>query len=188
MRLLIGQDRLVAQWVAARIPKMAEHGLADFGPSTAIGVLNGDGDLIGGVVYHNWQPAFRTIELSFASTTPRWLTKTLITALLAYPFKQLDCARVSALTPRKAASARAFLDQFGFVREGVHWRAFGDDDAISSCLKRKDWERHRYNLERVVDGQERAPTPNAHRSHRRRRRPKRREQGHGPVQLAAGQR
>lgn len=162
MHLVVGQDQLVARWVAERIPQMAMHGLVDFGPSTAIGVASADGELLGGVVYHNWRPAFRDIELSFASGSKRWLSKSIITGLLSYPFDQLDCRRVTALTPRKATSARAFLDQFGFVREGVHWRAFGNDDAISSRLKRSDWAKHRFNLQRgPIDGQVRSPGPHA---------------------------
>lgn len=186
MRLLVGEDEAVCRWVAAHIPQMVRRGLTGFGLATAIGVVNSQGELIGGVVYHNWQPAFGNIELSFASTTPRWLTKTLITQLLAYPFYQLDCIRITAVTPRKAASARAFLDQFGFAREGVHWRAFRDDDAITSCLKRKDWERHRYNRGRVVaDGQERSSGPDARGSRRAQQRARRRQSADRGAQLEA---
>lgn len=149
MRALYGQHEAVADWVAAHIPKMAEpmrsapYGLA-FGPSKAIGVVNEAGELVGGVVFHNWQPTFRSIELSFAASSRRWLTQTIVGELLRYPFDQLDCQRVTGFTPRKATSARRFLDRFGFKREGLVRRGFGDDDAIISGLLRKEWQRSKW--------------------------------------------
>ena len=35
-----------------------------------------------------------------------------------------------SLTPKRAKEARRFIDVFGFKREGVVRRGFGDDDAI----------------------------------------------------------
>src|SRR5579862_9033727 len=100
MHLVLDQSESVAAWVAARIPQMT--GAADFGPATAIGVVSEDGRALGGVVFHNYQPRFRNIEVSFASETPRWLTRNLIRQLLAYPFDQLACQRLTAITPKKA--------------------------------------------------------------------------------------
>jgi RimJ/RimL family protein N-acetyltransferase len=142
MRLILDQSEDVAAWVAARIPQMA--GAADFGPATAIGVASEDGRALGGVVFHGYQPRFRNIEVSFASETPRWLTRNLIRQILAYPFDQLACQRLTAITPKKARAARAFLERFGFKREGVVRRGFGDDDAIVSGLLKGEWERSRW--------------------------------------------
>ena len=155
MRLLLGQDRLVAEWVAQRIERV-ESG-EDFGPCAAIGVINSDGVIVGGVVYNNYRERYADIELSFASdataviydrlkagkqrnvSATRWLTRSIICGLLSYPFDQLHCQRVTGVTPRKATSARRFLDQFGFKREGCVRRGFGDDDAIISGLLRDEW-------------------------------------------------
>lgn len=149
MRLLVGENAAVCDWVARHIPRMeealarCEYGDA-FGPATAIGVLDGRGLLVGGVVYHNWQPAFRSIELSFAATSSRWLTREIIGYLLRYPFDDLNCQRVTGFTPRRATSARRFLDRFGFKREGLVRRGFGDDDAVISGLLRKEWQESRW--------------------------------------------
>lgn len=141
MRLLYGQDAVVGRWVSERIPHMAG---ADFGPMVALGVLGRDDALIGGVVFHEYRPRCRSIEASFASASPRWLTKNLIGRIMAYPFDQLLCERVTAVTPRKAASARRFLDEFGFKREGLIRRGFGDDDAVISGLLKSEWLRSRW--------------------------------------------
>jgi RimJ/RimL family protein N-acetyltransferase len=146
MRLVLGQDRDVAAWVAARTPHMGEGAL--FGPCAAIGVADEAGRPLGAVVFSNFQPGFGSIEVSFAADTPRWLTRPLIGAILSYPFVQLDCQRLTAVTPRKARRARRFLDRFGFKREGVVRKGFGTDDAIISGLLRTEWLGSKWNRSR----------------------------------------
>lgn len=137
VRLLIGQDEAVAKWVALRIPAMGGEPPE---PCTAIGVVDERGAMLGGVIYHNWMKATQNIELSFAAGHRRWLTRPIICALLSYPFDQLDCQRVTGVTPRRATSARRFLDQFGFKREGCVRLGFGNDHAIISGLLRTEWQ------------------------------------------------
>lgn len=153
MRLLFGHDRDVAHWVATQIPHLAPH-LSQFeyggvfGQAAAIGVINAGGELVGGVVYHNWNPIAGNIELSFAAKDPRWLTPTIVRHLLRYCWVQLQCQRITAVTPRRATRAREFLDRFGFKREGSIRRGFGTDNAIISGLLREEWDAHRFNRER----------------------------------------
>ena len=142
MRIVLGRDPEVADWVARRIPHLGE-GRA-FGPCAAIGVESEDGRPLGGVVFSEWRPACRSIEASFASDTPRWLTRRIIGAILAYPFEQLGCQRITTLTPRRARAARRFLDAFGFKREGLVRKGFGDDDAMVSGLLKREWEASRW--------------------------------------------
>ena len=142
MRIVLGQDAAVAQWVGERIAHVGSG--AAFGPCAAIGVEAEDGRPLGGVVFSNWQPACRSIEASFASGSPRWLTRRIIAAILSYPFVQLDCQRLTTLTPRKAKAARRFIDAFGFKREGLVRKGFGDDDAVVSGLLKREWEGGRW--------------------------------------------
>jgi RimJ/RimL family protein N-acetyltransferase len=141
----------VAEWTRQRIPLMAENG---FGPCAAIGVENGGGRLIAGVVYHGWQPPYGTIEISCASDSAIWLTRSLITGILSYPFVQLGCQRISAATPRSAHIARKFLRQIGFVPEGISRRGFGTQDAMLFGMLAEEWAVNRFNLGRSLDGQE----------------------------------
>ena len=149
MRLILGgfgdpTGQFIAAWVAGRIPHVGNA--ESFGLYSSIGVLSADGThLLGGVVYHNYVPAYRSIEISTASETPRWLTKSVIAGIFAYPFTQLQVDRVQAVTPKSSASARTFLEKFGFKREGSHRKAYGDfGDAISYGLLRSDWEKCRF--------------------------------------------
>lgn len=146
MKLVLTEGPNVAAWVAARIPQMT--GSQDFGPCDAIGVVSEDGTPLGGVVFHGYQPRFGNMELSMASDSPRWLTRRLISGILAYPFDQHGVQRVTALTPKRNAACRRFLELFGFKREGVIRRGFGDDDMIVSGLLRSEWERSRFNMRR----------------------------------------
>lgn len=147
MRLVLGRDAEVADWVARRIPHLGSG--AAFGPCAAIGVASEAGDLLGGVVFSNWLPACRSVEASFASDTPRWLTRRIVRAILAYPFDQLGCQRITAVTPRRAKAARRFLDAFGFKREGLVRKGFGDDDAMVSGMLKREWEGSRWAYDRV---------------------------------------
>jgi RimJ/RimL family protein N-acetyltransferase len=142
VRLALGRDAEVAAWVAARIPQM--EGPGDFGPYVAIGVESEAGRPLGGVVFSNFLPRYGSIEASFASDHPRWLTRPLIRQIMSYPFGQLGCARITAVTPRRARAARRFLDAFGFRREGLVRKGFGTDDAVISGLLRREWDASRW--------------------------------------------
>lgn len=158
MRLLLGQDAYVAAWAAQRIPHIGPNG---FGPCAAIGVVSEAGEVVGGAVFHGYQPHYRAVEISFALSDPRCLNASLIAGIMAYPFDQLHVERVTAVTPRKAASARRFLEKFNFKREGNARRGFGTDDAIIYGLLRSDWRASRFNRAERLGVQERI-APGAH--------------------------
>jgi hypothetical protein len=101
------------------------------------------------VVFNAYQPQYRNIEVSFASTRANWLTPSLVTGILRYPFYQLGAARITSLTPKRLRPARQFLSKFGFKHEGTIRRGYGDDDCIISGLLESEWRDHRFNKERV---------------------------------------
>jgi len=141
MRLLLGDDEHVAAWAAGLIPHMHGRG---FGDCRAIGVVSERGEPLAGVVFSNFLPQYRSIEISLATSTPRCLTRRLMQEIMAYPFEQLACQRVTAITPRRAAAIRRFIDGFGFKREGLVRRGFGDDDAVISGLLKREWLRSKW--------------------------------------------
>lgn len=130
--LVFGRDRDVAAWVGQRI------GVFDFGPCSAIGVVRG-GHMVAGAVFHQYRhPA---IEMSFASTTPRWASKDAVRGILRYPFVQLNCRRLTAITPEENLDAQKALVRLGFRLEGVHPDALMSGAAVSYGLLRKNAER-----------------------------------------------
>lgn len=115
MRLLVGDDEGVSRWVQGNIP----HCPTDFGPCVAIGVVDTSGNPMAGVVYHDYQKEFGTIQLSVAAVTPRWATKNVIRGLLMYPFHQLGCHLIWASTPHKNERVIRFNKGIGFTQEAV---------------------------------------------------------------------
>jgi len=110
LRLLIGCDAVVADWVAERIDG-CERGWSD---ARAIGVTSRAG-LIAGVVYHDWSPESEVIELSAAATSRHWMTRAVMSGILGYPFGfcQMVVARYRPDTPAQRI-----------------WRALGSDEFL----------------------------------------------------------
>jgi hypothetical protein len=90
-----GNDEIVARAVAQMIPSCRERG---FGRCKAIGVVDENGTLIAGVVYHNWQPEAGVIEVSVAAFGhPRWLTRETLRRIHEYPFEQIGAQMMLGL-------------------------------------------------------------------------------------------
>lgn len=107
--LVYGADALVADWAGQRLGM-------EFKDFTAIGIAE-EGKLIAGVVYHGYRD--ENIEMNIVAETPRWISKGRLHALFFYPFGQLQCQRVTAITARKNKRTRKMLLGLGFALEGV---------------------------------------------------------------------
>jgi RimJ/RimL family protein N-acetyltransferase len=140
MRLLTGYDTAIGEWVAERIPHVGSaQGL---GPYVAVGVQDDNGNIIAGCVYHNYIPAYGTCDISFAAASPRWAKRGIIKQLLAVPFEQYGCHRVTFLTPADNQRAIRTMALLGATKEGAHVGAFGPKkNALSFRLLRKDYNR-----------------------------------------------
>lgn len=139
MRLLVGHDAAVAQFVADydHIEKPAwQPGYRAFG------VINEAGLLVAGFVFDCWHPEAKRLELSCVASDPRAFSPRLIAALGRYPFGQLDCFRVWARTSVKNSRCRKILKGIGFVEESTqaHWYGPGKH-AITARVTRPEWER-----------------------------------------------
>ena len=84
----------VEDFVASLIPNF-ERG---FGPCETYGITDASGNLVAGIVYHNYYPENGIIEISAAATSPKWLTRRHMQDILEYPFDQLGCRMVVART------------------------------------------------------------------------------------------
>lgn len=127
--LLFGADRELARWAGDKV------GIKDFGPSTAIGVAH-KGVIVAAAIYNNYRPP--NIEVTFVTSSPRWASPGAVKAILRYPFVQLKCKRVTAVTEATNQPARAFLCRLGFREEGYHPDALSSGDVVTYGLLRKD--------------------------------------------------
>ena len=147
--ILYGHTEFVRGWVRERIEVMRG---AEFGPSTARGVMDGK-RLIAGVVYHDWQPWFQAIQVSCAADNPRWARRGIMSEILAYPFSQLGVKRIVSITAEDDTRTRRFLEGIGMTLEGIGVEAFGDRNAASYRLLKRDWEVGRFSVKGKDHGQ-----------------------------------
>lgn len=130
--LIYGHDKELSLWVGQRLG--LDGPVRGYDP-IAIGVAR-KGQIVAAALFANHQGP--TIEVTFVTSTPRWASREMISGILSYPFVQLGCKRVTAITEACNGPARAFLERLGFCQEGVHPDAFVSGDGISYGLLRKD--------------------------------------------------
>lgn len=139
MRLVVGEDDAVAEWAVGLIPHVPTA--ASLGDCRAVGVANGTG-LVAACVYHRWVPEYASCEITFAASSPRWATRGLIRGLLAVPFVQYKCNRVTLTVPHDNERAVRFVRGIGFVREGAARDGFGPKrHALIYGMLRREFDR-----------------------------------------------
>jgi RimJ/RimL family protein N-acetyltransferase len=157
---VLGRDREVLEFFCSELPKQRDIAFPasqlprpeDFWPAVCMGVESSDGSPVAAVVFSNYRAEYQSIDISCMSRSSTWLTKSLVSAILNYPFSQLGCHRVQAITPRRATSARRFLKKLRFTEEGVARAGFGiGQDAVLYSMLRPEWASHPLN--EGVDGQ-----------------------------------
>jgi RimJ/RimL family protein N-acetyltransferase len=135
--LVYGRSAEVAEWVAAHWPEPIS-----FEGTVAIGIAQPTGPetarLIAGVVYSNLSFDGANIDMSIASVSPRWCSRTVLGAVFAYPFETLKVRRVTALTQRRSKHVRAFLKRLGFREEGIARHGYARDDAVVHGMLRAE--------------------------------------------------
>jgi RimJ/RimL family protein N-acetyltransferase len=135
--ILAGQREFVAAWVASRIRDMREPPRADY---EAIGVTRG-GRIIGGVIYAEYrkmEPDQADIRTHWAGE-PGWMTRKTLRVLFGYPFQQLGCVRITALTSRGNKRALDASRRLGFQIEGCVRDGFGTGkDALLLGMLRRE--------------------------------------------------
>lgn len=138
-----GYDQIVAHFVASLIP----HCRRGFGDAAkAIGVINPEGRLIAGIVYHNWDPDSAIIEISGASLPGSyWLTRETLKRMFQYPFIQCNCQMVIQRTPADDERLLYVLARYGYSFVTVE-RLFGRHrDGVICSLTREAWAGNKFN-------------------------------------------
>jgi len=138
-----GQDEVVGEFVAAMIPHVGPRG---FGAAAkTIGVVDEDGGLIAGLVYHNYDPDAGIIEISGAAIDKRWLSRGTIARMYQYPFVVCGCQMVYQRTPADNEYLLGMLASYDYCFVKVP-RMFGRErDGIICTLTVEDWQNNRFN-------------------------------------------
>jgi len=145
MRPLYGHDEAVMALVASIIGDM-ERGFPQ--GSKAIGVIDKDGNLVGGMVYSDWNPERGIIEMSGASLSKKWLNKKTMTAMFSYPFKTAKCQAAYMNTNPHDAPLHRQLKAIGF-EQYILPRLRGRFDAAHLFVLTDDkWNDSKFNGDR----------------------------------------
>jgi hypothetical protein len=128
----------LGDWCAAQIG--LPRGFRDH---SSMGVFD-DADLIGALVFHDWQPERGLIEISGAATTPRWLTRPVLKAMFEYPFVQLGVQMVVMRVSERNAMWNGrglprLLKAYGFNAYPIPRLRGRDEGEIIYTLTDDDW-------------------------------------------------
>lgn len=119
----------LVSWVSQRLD------IANFGPCVTIGVVHKE-HIVAVALYNKY--LHPNIEITFATSSPRWQSPGAVRGILSYPFVQLNCKRITATTEATNERTRIFLCRLGFRQEGYHPDVFEHGDAVTYGLLRKD--------------------------------------------------
>lgn len=126
MRAVADRSDEVVRWAGAHIPMLRGGNFS--AKARAIGVETAAGELVGAVVFHNYQPLFRTMEVSAAASDPRWMRCREAFALMwRYAYDSCDVDKLYSLTPSNNPRAIRFVLGLGFKPEAVLARQYGVD-------------------------------------------------------------
>jgi hypothetical protein len=139
---LFDHDEAVAKFVASLIPGM-ERG---FSANKAIGIINGDGTLVAGLVYHNWEPEAGIIEISGAAIDSRWMTRPILQLMYDYPFLTCGCQMIVQRNSARNEHLNRQLRRWGYDEFRIPRMKGRDEDGIVFTLTDDQWAAHPMNM------------------------------------------
>lgn len=126
--------------------------LAGWETGTILAVADG-AQIVGAVLFHNYDPQHGTIEISAASDSKRWLTRPVLQAMFAFAFDQIGCQAVIARMDAGKPLTRIFT-AYGFKRYDIpRLRGRNTVEAVM-VLADDDWRANGFHKE-FAHGQER---------------------------------
>ena len=154
LHYVYGQDEIIADFVTRMIPHANGRG---FGKCKTIGVVNDDGHLIAGIVYHDYNPEAGVIMLAAAAIPKsRWLTRETIRRMYEYPFEQIGMQMIMQPTPADNEPLLRQLAALGFMFVSVP-RMYGRErDGVLALLTREAWLTMKFIRRPAVEMQEAA--------------------------------
>ena len=129
------------------IQTFVQKGLWDnkrqFGECVAIGFANKTG-LVAGVVYHNYEPESKIIEISAYSSQRKWLTKKHLSTIFEYPFGQLRLRLVIARCNQNNQRVRRIWKNLGANEVILPELRAENEDEIVLMLKNNQWRKSKF--------------------------------------------
>lgn len=125
------------------LERISVHG-GSFGPCGGLGIVD-DEKLIAGILFHNWVPDNRTIEISAAADSPKWLSRSIINTIMQICFEQHGCQMVvSRMSKNNVRAAQIY--RFLKFSEIEMPRLYGrDESGLIMSLTDDAWNMHPLN-------------------------------------------
>lgn len=143
MSVVFGQDKVVAEWIAARL---GQTGFAGYFMS-AIGVVE-NGELVGATAFHNYYPNEGVIEMTSASASSRWLTRGMIKAIFTYVFDYLGCQMVVMRVSANNSRMLNIGNRFGFNSYTIPRLRGKSEDEVIFTLTDDQWRDSKFKRNR----------------------------------------
>lgn len=136
-------NHALANWIVAQLglPRPFRQ------PYSTMGMFDG-GEIVAALIFENFRPEDGTIEIGVASTSPRWLTRTVMQAMADFVFRQLGCQMAVFRTSEKNREACRLMERVGFElvkiprlrgrNEAEHFYCLTDDAWANNPLNRKE--------------------------------------------------
>jgi hypothetical protein len=142
LRYVFGRDQLVADFVTRSKIASGFSALAGFSDKNlrAIGIVDGDNELIAGIVYYNYNPAAGTIEMSIeALPKQRWLTPATLAVMFQYPFIHCGCQMLTTKTSVRSTHVLRMLGAMNFDLIKVRRASGRNEDGVLCTLTDDAW-------------------------------------------------
>lgn len=138
LRYVYDQPEIVAQAVAKMIPHMYGQ---QFGKCKAIGVIDEQGRMIAGIVYHAWSVGAGVIDISVAALPKTsWFSRETVWRMYAYPFIDAGVQMVSHIVPADHLHTQRQLAVLGCELVRMRRILGRDRDGVVATLTREEWE------------------------------------------------
>ena len=103
-------------------------------------VIDASDVMIAGLVYHNYTPEFKSIEMSAGCTNRKWMTHGVLKDILDMPFRALDCDTIVARHSEDKKHLRRMWTKVGAIEYLIpHVRGKDAPAEVVSVLTDEAW-------------------------------------------------
>lgn len=102
------------------------------------------------LVYHNYEPDAGVIEITGASVSPRWLTRSVLHRMFAYPFEELGCQLVVMRVSEHNTRLKRILLTYGFKPHTIDRLRGRNEAEVIYTLTDDAWKANKFE---VTNGQ-----------------------------------
>lgn len=109
--------------------------------STPMAVLQDGKKMIAGIIFHNYDPDFETIEFSCYARNKNWLNRKILNKILRYPFEELGLRIVTARFSEDNTFIEKIVKRLNATTHRLPELWGVNKDQIFAILKADDWRK-----------------------------------------------